>query len=250
VRRILRQRPPPAMVIACIALTLALGGTSIAASTAVLPRNSVGTAQIKNGAVTNKKISKKTLRALKGNRGPRGPQGAQGPAGLQGSQGIQGIQGAQGIQGPAGPFPDGNMPGNKTLRGSWMNLCDGEPSCWSDISFGFQMSAPLTAHYIPDGTAPPAECPGSKTNPQAAAGHLCVYEATKDNVNETVGIFVFDPSLTPGVSSRWGALIRLIPIALDRYFATGHWAATSPAGFASPSSGGAHPTPSSVISPR
>ena len=74
-KRILRHRPSPAMVIGGIALTVALGGTSFAAVNA-LPRNSVGTAQIKNGAVTKKKINKKTLRQLKGNQGPRGLTGA------------------------------------------------------------------------------------------------------------------------------------------------------------------------------
>jgi Collagen triple helix repeat (20 copies) len=87
--------------IALLALFIALSGTTYAAST-LLPRNSVGTAQLKNGAVTKKKINKKTIRALKGNRGPRGLTGAQGARGPTGAQGTQGIQGIQGIQGPSG----------------------------------------------------------------------------------------------------------------------------------------------------
>jgi hypothetical protein len=79
--------------IALLALFVALGGTSVAASNALLPRNSVGTAQLKKGAVTKKKINKKTVRALRGNRGPRGEQGAQGAQGLQGAQGAQGVPG-------------------------------------------------------------------------------------------------------------------------------------------------------------
>jgi hypothetical protein len=85
--------------IALLALFVALSGTTYAAST-LLPKNSVGTAQLKNGAVTKKKINKKTLKQLKGNRGPQGPAG---PAGPQGPQGPQGAQGVQGIQGPQGP---------------------------------------------------------------------------------------------------------------------------------------------------
>lgn len=49
------RRPSPALVIALIALFVALGGTSYAALN-TLPRNSVGTAQIKNGAVTAAKL--------------------------------------------------------------------------------------------------------------------------------------------------------------------------------------------------
>ena len=50
-----RFMPSPAMVISLIALFVALGGTSYAAITA-LPINSVGTKQIKNGAVTAAKL--------------------------------------------------------------------------------------------------------------------------------------------------------------------------------------------------
>ena len=49
--------------IALLALFVALSGTTFAAANFVLPKNSVGTAQIKNGAVTKKKINKKTVRA-------------------------------------------------------------------------------------------------------------------------------------------------------------------------------------------
>jgi hypothetical protein len=38
--------------VALLALFVALGGTSMAATNALLPKNSVGTAQLKNGAVT------------------------------------------------------------------------------------------------------------------------------------------------------------------------------------------------------
>src|SRR5690349_25061089 len=48
--------PSPAMVVASAALLIAFTGTSIAAVQATLPRNSVGTAQLKNNAVTAAKI--------------------------------------------------------------------------------------------------------------------------------------------------------------------------------------------------
>ena len=53
-RKLLR-RPSPAMIVACLALLVALGGTSVAA-VSQLARNSVGTPQLRNGAVTNPKI--------------------------------------------------------------------------------------------------------------------------------------------------------------------------------------------------
>ena len=53
-RRLLRHRPSPALVVACIALAVALGGTSYAAIS--LPKNSVGAKQLKKNAVTSPKV--------------------------------------------------------------------------------------------------------------------------------------------------------------------------------------------------
>jgi hypothetical protein len=90
-------------VLAAIALALALGGTSYATALAV-PSNSVGTAQLKNGAVTTKKLAASAvtssqvrnsslLRAdFKPGQLPAGPVGPQGPQGPAGSPGISGLQ--------------------------------------------------------------------------------------------------------------------------------------------------------------
>ncbi len=63
-KRLIHLRPSPAMVVACIALMIALGGTSVAAIQA-LPKNSVGTKQLKKGAVTGAKVRAHTLTANK-----------------------------------------------------------------------------------------------------------------------------------------------------------------------------------------
>jgi hypothetical protein len=58
-KHLIRLRPSPAMVVACLALGIALGGTSYAAVT--LPRNSVGKKQLKRNAVTGLKVKNNTL---------------------------------------------------------------------------------------------------------------------------------------------------------------------------------------------
>ena len=58
-KRIFRRMPSPSMVVACIALTVALGGTSYAAIT--LPRNSVGTLQLRKDSVTAVKLATKSV---------------------------------------------------------------------------------------------------------------------------------------------------------------------------------------------
>jgi hypothetical protein len=109
------------MGVALLALFVALGGTTYAATT--LPKNSVGTRQLRHGAVTGAKLHKSAVTAVKvkahsllasdfeagqlpaGPQGPRGVQGAtgaQGPAGPTGPTGATGPQGSTGSQGPTG----------------------------------------------------------------------------------------------------------------------------------------------------
>jgi len=90
------RRPSPAMVVACLALLVALTGTGVAAVSQIVPRNSVGSAQLKSNAVVSAKVKNRSLLALdfKAGQLPAGPPGAAGPAGPAG---------AAGPAGPAGP---------------------------------------------------------------------------------------------------------------------------------------------------
>jgi hypothetical protein len=102
----LRRYLTYANVIATLALFLALGGAAYAATQ--LPRNSVGTGQLKAEAVTAGKIAKKTRNQLRGTTGPQGPQGKIGKQGLKGATGAKGANGATGARGAAGT--DGTGP--------------------------------------------------------------------------------------------------------------------------------------------
>src|SRR4051794_40239775 len=79
-----------ANVVSMLALFVALGGVSYAALK--LPKNSVGSKQIKANAVKSGKVKNGALKAVDFGAGqlPRGEQG------IQGIQGIQGVPGAPG----------------------------------------------------------------------------------------------------------------------------------------------------------
>jgi hypothetical protein len=122
-RHILR-RPSPALVVASLALAVALGGTGYAAVLTV-PRNSVGTPQLKRSAVTSSKLRSGAVLSAKiargavtsmqvrngtllradfapgelptsvvGGQGPAGPAGPAGPPGISGLQRVDAVSGS------------------------------------------------------------------------------------------------------------------------------------------------------------
>jgi hypothetical protein len=78
------------IALGAIALALALAGGAWAGKHYII----TSSAQVKNGSLSAKDLSKKARKSLKGNRGPRGATGA---------QGAQGPKGDTGPQGPPGP---------------------------------------------------------------------------------------------------------------------------------------------------
>lgn len=81
-----RSKLTYANVISTMCLFLLLGGGAYAASQ--LPKNSVGTKQVKNGSITLAKLNAAAKSALKGAVGPQGPQGSPGPKGDPGAPGA------------------------------------------------------------------------------------------------------------------------------------------------------------------
>jgi hypothetical protein len=105
--------------VAYVALFVALGGTSYAASQ--LPKNSVTSTQIKDGSVKNADLAKNGITSSRikdgsitssdlatgvvttGPAGPQGATGATGQTGPQGEKGEKGDAGRDGATGPTGP---------------------------------------------------------------------------------------------------------------------------------------------------
>jgi hypothetical protein len=76
------KKPSPALIISCLALFVAMGGTGYAATQ--LGSRSVQLSQ---------RHHTKAKRGKRGPRGPRGPQGLQGPQGAPGTPGTPGTPG-------------------------------------------------------------------------------------------------------------------------------------------------------------
>ncbi len=98
-RRLLSTRPSPSLVVAMLALFVALGGASYAAVS--LPRNSVGTVQLKANAVNTSKVLNHSLLSadFKSGQIPKGPAGPKGATGATGAAGPAGPAGPAGISG-------------------------------------------------------------------------------------------------------------------------------------------------------
>src|SRR5215208_2284169 len=102
----LRNRHISTSIAVAALLVAVFGSTPLghAASRMILPKNSVGTAQIKQAAVTGLKVRDHSLSAVDFRAGellaaPRGPKGEKGENGEQGAQGETGPEGPEGDKG-------------------------------------------------------------------------------------------------------------------------------------------------------
>jgi hypothetical protein len=231
-----RLRVSPPLIVAMLALFVALTGTAVSATSALITGK-----QIKNNSITGADVKNKSLtpRDFRGSvRGPRGPQGLQG---IQGIQGIQGAQGAQGIQGPPGPMVD-TLPPGKSLKGQFsiMAFNSGSSNRDSDaITFNIPLAAEPAVHYIPVGGATPAGCSGDSANPGADPGHLCIFAGYQSGVSQVI-IWKMAGGLFVNASSRFGTAIYAYSTGADQtsFEVGGTWAVTAPN--AGAASAGAH----------
>jgi hypothetical protein len=241
------RRPSPAFAVSLLALFVALGGTSYAAVT--VGRNTVGTAQLKPGAVTASKVkvgaigaaavARHSLRAADfvkgqlptgatGAAGRPGAAGATGPSGPPGAPGTPGTPGQNGDTGPAGPFPT-VLPSGTTLTGVFAaGGTDASTSAYAagTVSFAYPLASPPAVNLITSGGGSTSNCPGSLADPKAAAGEFCLYESTSANaVVAGVGNPVTN---TNGGISVYGGVINVVSSTSGTFQAVGTWAVTAP----------------------
>ncbi|MCP3973991.1 MAG: hypothetical protein GY720_05805 [bacterium] len=136
-------------------------------------------------------------------------------------------------------LPGGTLPAGGSIRGTYaMGGSAGTVGdlALSEISFGFTLSSPPTVHFVESGETPPSACPGSSTSPQAAPGHLCVYEA------EVIAAGLRDTNAGggDGTSYAFGARLFVRSAAAGDFYSMGTWAVAAAAIGADPA-----PTPKS-----
>jgi hypothetical protein len=94
-----RRRPSHGVVVAYLALFVALGGTSIAAKSALdgdsIKKRSIPGNRLKKNGVGTKEVKGLLAKDFKAGQLPAGAQGATGPQGPGGAQGPTGVSGLQ-----------------------------------------------------------------------------------------------------------------------------------------------------------
>lgn len=205
-------------VVSTLCLFVLLGGVSYAA--VKLPKNSVGTGQLKANAVTSSKVKNGSLLAADFRRG-------QIPAGAKGDTGPKGDTGAQG---PPGPFAD-TLPSGKTVVGAFhirMTTVAGETP-GTGISYGFSLASAPATHYVKLGDPVPAECGGTAANPRAQPGNVCFYEVKAVNTGSVHCLFATDSaSSSCDTSGKTGVGLQVSAGAPGDMAVWGTWAVTAP----------------------
>ncbi len=204
-------RVSPAMVVAMLALLVALGGVSTAAQITKLPQACSGEEEAEGASRPARKArSPWCFPVFHGVRSDRG-----GPRARKASRD------------PAGPITAA-APAGVTLRGNYALSQTGSTNfAVNAFSFTLRLSAAPVPHYINVGAVPPADCPGTALNPQANAGHLCVYEANATNTTNR-GVFNAESAGgSIGFASREGSGIFMYPATTSQAYVWGSWAVTS-----------------------
>jgi hypothetical protein len=196
-----------ANVVATLALVFAMSGGALAAKHYLIN--------------STKQINPKVLKKLKGNTGKTGKTGATGVAGAVGKEGPAGKQGEP------GPLLS-TIPSGKTLKGDY-SLEGVGTVIESGWSFTFPLASTPTAHFIEKGKTPPAQCPGTVSEPAAAPGNLCVYEAQGGGVNRTEAGVNNTETDVIGNGNRLGFGVTIVQSASgSNAWSEGTWAVTAP----------------------
>jgi hypothetical protein len=246
------RAPSPAFVIALIALFVALGGTTYAATS--LRPNSVGTTQLKNNAVTAPKIKNGAVTAAKINQAgltvanathatsadsatnaTNATHAGSADSATNATSAINATHAgsadsatnATNATTATTAISPGTLASGKTLTGSFMVEAQAAGAgFWGNAySFDFPLTGSVHATFLaPNATT--AWCPGTTFAPTAAPGQLCVYAAVESNIS---GAQAVDPTDNAGnQASPFGFYIQIAATGAGLAYTNGTWAVTAP----------------------
>jgi hypothetical protein len=208
----LRSRLTYANVLSTLCLFLLVGGGAAYAATQLLPKNSVGSKQLKKGAVTPAKLSSAAKRGLTGPQGPQGVPGKEGPAGrnLTATTPLASGVTETGVFAAAGGGPG-------AAAGAMMT---------ATASFVQPLPAPLDLKhviYLAEGETSAPHCPGEG---HADPGYFCAYTGYAQNA-EIFTTFE-DPRTGNAGAGRNGTNAYGRTLVAERGNIAGTWAVTAP----------------------
>lgn len=123
---------------------------------------------------------------------------------------------------PGAPLPTGT-----TLRGEYQ-MTNSQPAWyWFGHSWPGVLTGSLTSHYIDDDDPIPAECPGTVTAPEAAPGHICIFENSSDGGLDDVHVTT-SMTGTTGTDYPFGFSLFKNNGGAAGAYAYGTWAMTVP----------------------
>lgn len=215
-----RCSPSPSMAVSLTALFVALGGTGYAAFS--LPKNAVGTKQLKNGAVSTAKlqngavtknklnvsgvsvplaqragIASTAASAASANHAGSADRATSADHAISADSATNAAHASNAGHANTADSATtatglGPLAAGQTERGDWGLWDVGPAPLGSAVTFPIPLAAGLDSSHVhviaPSTAAPPGCAGGTSSSPQAASGNLCVYEAVANNIS-TGGVF-------------------------------------------------------------
>jgi hypothetical protein len=188
------SRQSPALIVAMLALFVALTGTAVATTSAL-----IGSAQIRNNSITGLDVKNKSLRPIdfRGSvRGPRGLRGLTGAPGSPGASGAPGAKGDKGETGNAGPSNAYFATGTNTVP---------EPGGGTTVVTSITVPGPASYLVQASGNITRAGIPAGQ-----GARHLFFFKQdTVELGSTTQGLVIVQPSNVVPATGSFSLLARI-----------------------------------------